>query len=550
MRTSGFLNFFRLALASALVVLFFGCGGSSGGGSEIPELSVVIDSPAADASINEGETVPFQATVSGGSAPYAFEWTFGGGADGSSDEDPGAITFLQPGTYTCTLTVTDAYGSTGSASITVNVAEVVVDLVPTATITRPSATISIYAGDTVNFRGSATSGDSPLTYTWSFPGGTPRSSSLQNPGNVTFNTVGTYTCTLTVTDEDGDTDSDTVRVTVTAPDLVPTATITRPSANISINAGDTVNFRSSATGGNGALTYAWSFPGGSPASSTAEDPGNVTFTAVGTYTCTLTVTDADGDTDNDSVTVTVIAVDLIPSATIDSPAGDVSINQGEAVTFQGSATGGDGALTYAWSFPGGTPASSTAEDPGNVTFTAVGTYTCTLTVTDTDGDTDSDSVTVTVVDLIPTAAIDSPTGDISISEGDIVTFQGSGSGGDGTLTYAWSFPGGTPASSTIEDPGGVTFTAAGTYTCTLTVNDTDGDTDSDSVTVTVIAVDLIPSATIDSPAGDVSINEGEAVTFQGSGSGGDGTLTYAWSFPGGTPASSTAEDPGDVTFIY
>ncbi|HNS91090.1 MAG TPA: PKD domain-containing protein, partial [Deltaproteobacteria bacterium] len=125
-----------------------------------------------------------------------------------------------------------------------------------------------------------------------------------------------------------------------------------------------MSFSASATGGNAPLTYAWSFPGGTPGSSTSRTPGNVTFNSVGAYTCTLTVTDVDGDTDSDSVRVTVTAPDLTPSATITSPAGDVSITEGQAVNFSATATGGNAPLTYAWSFPGGTPDSSTAEDPG------------------------------------------------------------------------------------------------------------------------------------------------------------------------------------------
>ncbi|HNS91089.1 MAG TPA: PKD domain-containing protein, partial [Deltaproteobacteria bacterium] len=179
MRILWFFNILRPVLALMLVTLLFGCGGSGGGGGnggEPLELIVAIDSPAGDASISEGEAVDFQSTVSGGSAPYVFEWTFGDGSAGSTDEDPGSITFPQSGTYTCTLSVTDADGTTANISVVVNVAEVAVDLIPTATITDPSANISINAGNTVNFRGSATSGDSPLTYAWSFPGGTPGSS--------------------------------------------------------------------------------------------------------------------------------------------------------------------------------------------------------------------------------------------------------------------------------------------------------------------------------------------------------------------------------------
>jgi len=44
-----------------------------------------------------------------------------------------------------------------------------------------------------------------------------------------------------------------------------------------------------------------------------------------------------------------------------------------------------GSMTYAWTFPGGTPASATTLDPGNINYAATGTYTATLVVTNDCG---------------------------------------------------------------------------------------------------------------------------------------------------------------------
>ena len=54
-----------------------------------------------------------------------------------------------------------------------------------------------------------------------------------------------------------------------------------------------------------------------------------------------------------------------------------------------------------------------------------------------------------------------------------------------------------------------------------------------------------PTATIDTPAGNVTINPGGSVLFQGSGGGDpDGTVDgYSWTFPGGIPASSSSPRP-------
>ncbi|MDH3598138.1 MAG: S8 family serine peptidase, partial [Candidatus Tectomicrobia bacterium] len=72
-----------------------------------------------------------------------------------------------------------------------------------------------------------------------------------------------------------------------------------------------------------------------------------------------------------------------PNGEIDTPLGDVTISQGTALTFMATGIDLDRnlPLTFAWDFGGASPASF-QEDPGTVTFNAVGTFTVTLTVTD------------------------------------------------------------------------------------------------------------------------------------------------------------------------
>ena len=91
---------------------------------------------------------------------------------------------------------------------------------PIADITSPSGPTTIIAGQSINFRGSATSGSTPYSYSWNFPGGTPENSTSQNPDGVIFSNAGDYTATLTVTDSDNLSDSDTVEITVIEADAI------------------------------------------------------------------------------------------------------------------------------------------------------------------------------------------------------------------------------------------------------------------------------------------------------------------------------------------
>ncbi len=127
MGTSCFQYIFRSVLVLSIVLLLVGCGGGGGGGGGDDSgggeetLSLTLNSPSGNVTINEGDDVTFQVTVSGGTAPYTYEWDFSGGAANSYIEDPGTITFTDTGNYTVTLTVMDAQSVVISRSITVTV---------------------------------------------------------------------------------------------------------------------------------------------------------------------------------------------------------------------------------------------------------------------------------------------------------------------------------------------------------------------------------------------------------------------------------------------
>jgi hypothetical protein len=73
----------------------------------------------------------------------------------------------------------------------------------------------------------------------------------------------------------------------------PVGSISSPPSDQTINAGQSVSFSSGVT----ATKYSWVFPGGSPATSSAKNPGNVTYSTAGTYVASLTVLDAANNSD-------------------------------------------------------------------------------------------------------------------------------------------------------------------------------------------------------------------------------------------------------------
>jgi len=83
---------------------------------------------------------------------------------------------------------------------------------PVANFTSNKTTVAV--GGTVTFADTST--NSPTSWSWSFPGGTPSTSTAQNP-TITYNTIGTYDVTLTATNAQGsDSETKTAYITVSS----------------------------------------------------------------------------------------------------------------------------------------------------------------------------------------------------------------------------------------------------------------------------------------------------------------------------------------------
>jgi hypothetical protein len=90
-------------------------------------------------------------------------------------------------------------------------------------------------------------------------------------------------------------------------------------------------------------------------------------------------------------------------------------------------------------------------------------------------------------DQPPTATITQPASDQIIVTGQAVSFAGTGTDPDGTISsYSWNFPGGSPSTSLLMTPGNVIFSTPGTYVASLTVTDNAGLTNVSPPTRTIV----------------------------------------------------------------
>ena len=268
------------------------------------------------------------------------------------------------------------------------------------------------------------SSNAPTSWSWSFPGSTTPSSTLQNP-SITYTASGTYTVTLTSANASG--------------------TSTPVSSTIAVNANPTVavsgatvcSGTAASLTASGATTYSWN---------TGATTTSISVTPTITTNYTVTGLNAAGCANTKTVVVTVNAA---PTVTV----ANASICSGSSANLIAS-----GATTYSWN-TGATTASISVTPTTTTNYTVVGT---------TSGCSNTKTVSVTV-NTTPTVAASSAT----VCRGTSTNLTASGA-----TTYSWN-TGATTASISVTPTTTTNYTVTGangtcsnTKTISVTVNAT------------------------------------------------------------------------------
>jgi hypothetical protein len=242
-----------------------------------------------------------------------------------------------------------------------------------------------------------------------------------------------------------------------------------------------------------------------------------------------------------------------PTATITSPAGNVTVNPGASVSFAGTGSDPDGTISaYSWTFPGGTPASSTAANAGAVSYSAPGVYTATFRVTDNRG---LQSAAVTRAITVSDFSLSATPASRTVLPGAGTTYTATVAplnGFTGTVAFSVTgLPSGATATFTppsVATSGSTTLnlstsaaTPAGTYL--LTIRGTSGPRTRTATVTLVVGGDFSISAT---PASQTVAKGGVAnytVTIT-AGQGFSGTVTLSVS--GAPPRATATFNPASI----
>jgi gliding motility-associated-like protein len=163
------------------------------------------------------KTVTLTNLSTGGSVINNWQWTYGdGGAATYTNGNPHTYGYTLPGTFSISLKVTDING----CNDLVTIGTVSAYPTPTAMIGSSPPSLSACFPPFSPSYSSLIPALSGATYAWSF--GNSQTSTLINPGTVTYNNTGSYTVSLTIT-ANGCSSTHTRAVVVNPPTLLASA---------------------------------------------------------------------------------------------------------------------------------------------------------------------------------------------------------------------------------------------------------------------------------------------------------------------------------------
>ncbi len=464
----------------------------------------VADFSASDSTLCVGQCISF--TDLSTNTPTSWKWYFPGAVPTTSTtQNPTNVCYNTAGTYQVSLV---AINANGQDSIT-KTAFINVVACPTPTANFSASDSTLCTGQCISFTDLST--NTPTGWTWYFQGGTPATSNVQNPPNICYNTPGTYNVTLVASNANGQ-DSVVKSSFITVANC-PTPVANWSSSDSTFCVGNCINFTDLSS--NSPTSWNWYFQGATPATSNTQNPTNICYNTPGTYNVTLVAINGFGQ---DSVVKTsFITVNSCPTPVANFSASDSTICAGDCINFTDLST--NSPTSWKWYFNGGAPATSTSQNPTNICFNTPGTYTISLVATNTNG---QDSIVKT--SFITVNACNPPTSGIQIfpsgiCKGQCITFNDASIG---ATAWQWTFVGGTPSSSSAQNPGQVCWDTTGTFTVRLIASNTAG---SDTTTRTITVSD-IPSVVA---SADQTIIAGGSAQISATGTPTGGT--YLWAPP-------------------
>ena len=351
----------------AIAVTLTEPGGLSGTISS-SESSCTVD----DNKVLKGANASFIVTATGGTTPYAYNWSDGLGTAAAANATVTA-------TNNYNVTITDNKGCIFIPSKTVTVIDAPSVAIAATETSCTNNDDKVLPNANVDFKATASGGLATYTYAWDNSLGTADIANTSVSATTIYN--------VTATDTNGCTATAAKTITV-LPGLALTKVITQPSCNAA-NGSLSGAIDITLSGVSGTPTFIWSN------TKTTEDLDNL-----GTGTYIVSVTDANGCMVTDSTNIVEPA--LLNAGVGTNPAPICSGNSLVPIVLNDLLTGENAGGT--WTLESGTPNSTTAFDNTANTFaikgTSVGVYVFKYQM-GTAACGDSENISITIQDCCP-----------------------------------------------------------------------------------------------------------------------------------------------------
>lgn len=507
-------------------------------------------------------------TGSAGTPPYTFTYKLNGGTNQTITTISGnsiAITIptSSAGTYLYSLVgVSESSGTTCSNTASGN-ATVVVNPLPTATISGTTAVCQNSATPSITFTGSGAT--PPYTFTYSVNGGTAQTIATVSGNTVSIPvataTPGLYTYNLISVKESSNTScsnttsgSASVRV-----NPLPAATISGNTTVCQNSVQPQIIFTGS--GATAPYTFSYKINGGTVQTVNTTTGNsvaiNVPTNTPGIYVYTLvSVQESSGTSCSNAVSSNAtVVVNPLPTATITGSTTVCQNSSSPSIIFTGS--GATAPYTFIYKINGGSNQTITTTSGNSVTVpvstTSAGIFVYSLvSVQESSGvscsNTASGSATI-IVNPLPTATISGTATICQNSSSPSITFTGSGA--TPPYTFTFKINGGANQTVTTTSGNSVTITAptntAGSFTYSLvSVQEASGTTCSNAASGSAtITVKPLPGATISGTTTICQYSTSPLITFTGSNATAPYTFTYLVN--GGVSQTVTTTSGNSVT---